>query len=76
MASKRKLQTRTVTEKYEILKKIYEGMKCARAIRDYNVPKQTLYGWMKDKTKIYENIHILCSISFVTSRIVSISQTK
>ena len=53
MASKRKLQTRTLTEKYDILKEIDNGKKCAAAIRDYKVPKQTLYGWMKDKKKIY-----------------------
>ena len=67
MASKRKLQTKNVTEKYEILKEIDKRMNCATAICDYNVPKQTLYGWMKHKKKIYENIHILCSTSFVTS---------
>ena len=49
MESKRKLQTRTLNEKYDILKEIDTGNKCATAIRDYNVPKQTLYGWMKDK---------------------------
>ena len=56
MASKRKLQTRTLTEKYDILKEIDNGKKCALAIRDYNEPKQTLYGWMKDKKKIYEEV--------------------
>ena len=44
MESKRKLQTRTLTEKYDILKEIDNGKKCATAIRDHNVPKQTLYG--------------------------------
>ena len=44
----------TLTEKYDILKEIDNGKKCAIAIRDYNVPKQTVYGWMKDKKKIYE----------------------
>ena len=67
MASEWKLQTRTVTDKYEILKEIDKGIKCATAIRDYNVSKQTLYGWMKDEKKIYKNMHILCSISFVIS---------
>ena len=45
---------RTLTEKYDILKEIDNEKKCAIAIRDYNVPKQTVYGWMKDKKKIYE----------------------
>ena len=53
MESKQKLQTRTLTEKYVILKEIDNGKKCDTDIRDYNVPKQTLYGWMKDKKKIY-----------------------
>ena len=26
------------------------------SIRDYNVPKQTLHGWMEDKKKIYEGV--------------------
>ena len=56
MESKRKLQTRTLTEKYDILKEIDNEKRCATAIRDYNVPKQALYGWMKDKKKIYEEI--------------------
>ena len=56
MASKRKLQTRTLTEKYTILKEIDNGKKCAAVIRDYNIPKHTLYGWMKDKQKIYEEV--------------------
>ena len=55
MASKWKLQTRTVTEKCDILKENDNGKKCAAAIRDYKVPKQT-YGWMKDKKKIYEEV--------------------
>ena len=55
-ASKRKLQTRTRTEKYDILKEIDNGKKCAAAIRDCKVPKQTLYGGMKDKKKIYEEV--------------------
>ena len=49
MASKRKLQIRTVTEKYEILKEIDKEIKCAAGIRDYNVPKQTLYGSTMDE---------------------------
>ena len=58
LASKRKLQTRTLTEKYDILKEIDNGKKCAAAIRDYKVPKQTLYGWMKDKKKIDEEVEV------------------
>ena len=42
--------------KYDILKEIDNGKKCAAAIPDYKVPKQTLYGWMKDKKKIYEEV--------------------
>ena len=39
MAAKRKLQTLTLKEKYDILKEIDNGKKCAAAIRDYKVPK-------------------------------------
>ena len=66
MESKRKLQTRTLTEKYDILKEIDNGKKCATAIRDYNVPKQT-YGWMKDKKEIYEEVEASRVLAIKTS---------
>ena len=43
MVSKWKLQTKTVTEKYEILKEIDKGMKYAADIHDYNVPKNIVW---------------------------------
>ena len=51
MASKRKQQTRTVTEKYEIMMEIDKGMKYAAAIR----------GILIDKGKIimYHNKHCM-----------------
>ena len=41
------------------LKEIDNGKKCATAVRDYNVPKQTLYGLMKDKKMIYEEVEAI-----------------
>ena len=49
------VKTEATNSNFNIFKEIDNGKKCAKAIRDYNVPKQT-YGWMKDKKKIYEEV--------------------
>ena len=53
---KRKLHTRTVTEKYKILKEIDKGETCAAISRKHGIPKQTLSGWIKEKSKIYDEV--------------------
>ena len=53
---KRKLKTRTITEKYKILKEAEKGESSASISKKYGVPKQTLSGWLKEKTKIYSEV--------------------
>ena len=53
---KRKLKTRTTTEKYKILKEVEKGESSASISRKYGIPKQTLSGWLKEKTKIYSEV--------------------
>ena len=48
---KRKLKTITITEKCKILKEIEKGESSASISKKYGVPKQTLSGWLKEKTK-------------------------
>ena len=50
---KRKLKTRTITEKYKIVEK---GESSASISKNYGVPKQTLSGWLKEKTKLYSQV--------------------
>ena len=53
---KRKLKTRTITEKCKILKEIEKGETSASISKKYGVPKQTLSGWLKEKTKICSEV--------------------
>ena len=48
---KRKLKTKTITEKYKILKEIKKENHLYP--KKYGVRKQTLSGWLKEKTEIY-----------------------
>ena len=50
---KRKLKTRTTTAKYKILKEVEKGESSVSISKKYGVPKQTLSGWLKEKTIIY-----------------------
>ena len=51
-----KLKTRTITEKYKILKNVEKGESSLSISKKYGVPKQTLPGWLKEKTKIYSEV--------------------
>ena len=51
---KRKLKTRTITEKYKILKEAEKGESSASISKKYGVPKQTLSGWLKEKQKFIQ----------------------
>ena len=53
---KRKIQSRTNVEKYKILKEIEKGESCAAVSCKHSIPKQTLSGWMKEKSKIYDAV--------------------
>ena len=49
---KRKLKTRTITEKYKIVEK---GESSASISKNYGVPKQALSGWLKKKKKLFRS---------------------
>ena len=53
---KRKLKTRTIREKQKILRRIDRGISCDSVAKNYNIPKQTLFHWVKDKQKIYSTV--------------------
>ena len=53
---KRKLKTRTITEKHKILKEVEKRELSASISKKYGVPKQTLSGWLKEKIKIYSEV--------------------
>ena len=53
---KRKLKTRTISEKYKILKELDKGESCACIAKKYNIAKQTLSGWLKEKARIYSEV--------------------
>ena len=50
---KGKLKTRTITEKYKILKGVDKGESSASISKKYYIAKQTLSGWLKEKAKFY-----------------------
>ena len=57
LGQKRKLASKTITEKYKILKEIDKGNSCAFVAKKHNVPKQTLSNWLKKKKQIYESVN-------------------
>ena len=48
---KRKVKSRTITEKHKILKEVEKGESSASISKKYGVTKQTLSGWLKEKNK-------------------------
>ena len=56
LGQKRKLASKTITEKYKILKEIDKGNSCAFVAKKHNIPKQTLSNWLKKKKQIYESV--------------------
>ena len=53
---KSKLRTRAITEKYKTLKEVEKGGSSASISKKYGVSKQTLSGWLKEKTNIYSEV--------------------
>ena len=54
---KRKLKTRTITDKYKMLKEVGKGEPSASISKNYAIiTKQTFYGWLKVKTKTYSEV--------------------
>jgi len=56
LGQKRKLTTKSITEKYIILKEVDKGNSCASVAMKHNIPKQTLSNWLKKKKQIYESV--------------------
>ena len=55
-ASKRRLATVTLVDKYKALKEIIEGQSCIATAKKYGVAKNTVSHWLKKKTEIFEAV--------------------
>ena len=55
-ASKRRLATVTLVDKYKALKEITEGQSCIATAKKYGVAKNTVSHWLKKKTEIFEAV--------------------
>ena len=53
IASKRKLNTKSIKDKYQALKEV-EGKSKLQVAAKYGIPKNTLSTWIKNKDKIFE----------------------
>ena len=54
VASKRKLNTKSIIDKYQALKEVEEGKSKLQVAAKYGIPKNTLSTWMKNKDKIFQ----------------------
>ena len=54
--AKRKLSSRTLTEKYKIVKELDKREPSVSISKKYGIPKQTMSGWSKEKNKIYSEV--------------------
>ena len=54
IASKRKLNTKSIKDKYQALKEIEEGKLKLQVASKYGIPKNMLSTWIKNKDKIFE----------------------
>ena len=52
---KRKFQARPLKQKYEVLQNVAKGEPKSTVARKYNVPKNTLSTWIKNKEKIIQS---------------------
>ena len=52
-SDKRKLNCKSIVEKYKILKEVEQGTSCGEAVRKYDIAKQSLFNWIKEKIKIF-----------------------
>ena len=65
-AAKRKLQSKSLVEKYQALKEIEEGYSCISITKKYGVAKNTISHWLKNSwfgswmASVYERIGKLC----------------
>ena len=54
IASKRKLNTKSVRDKYRALKEVEVGKTKSQVTAKYSILKNTLSTWLKNKDKIFE----------------------
>ena len=54
IVSKRKLNTKSVTDKYNALKEVEDGKTKSRVAAKYGIPKYTLSTWLKNKDNVFE----------------------
>ena len=54
IASKRKLNTKSIKDKYQALEEVEEGKSKLQVAAKYGIPKNTLCTWIKNKDKIFE----------------------
>ena len=54
IASKRKLNVKSIKDKYNALKEVEDGKTKSQVASKYGIPKKTLSTWLKNKDKIFE----------------------
>ena len=54
IASKHKLNTKSIKDKYNALKEVEDGKTKSQVAAEYGIPKNTLSTWLKNKDKIFE----------------------
>ena len=54
IATKRKLNTKSIKDKYSALKEVKDGKTKSQVAAKYGISKNTLYTWLKNKDKIFE----------------------
>ena len=54
IASKRKLNTRSIKDKYSALKEVEDEKTKSQVAAKYGIPKNTLSTWLKNKDKVFE----------------------
>ena len=54
VATKRKLNTKSIKEKYTALKEVEEGLSKSQVAMKYGIPKSTLSTWIKNKGNFFE----------------------
>ena len=55
-AKKRKLNTKSIKERFAALKEVEEGSSKSQVATKYGIPKNTLSTWIKNKEKIFESM--------------------
>ena len=56
VATKSKLNTKSIKEKYATLKEVEEGSSKSQVAMKCGIPKNTMSTWIKNKEKIFESM--------------------